>query len=340
MSQSRKPIPREEKIPLTLSRRTFLGGMIGGSAAIAAANVLKPGHGAEASPKSKVVVIRNPKVMVDDKPQGDIAGQMLAESICALTGKTSSTAAWRSLFSPKEKVLIKINALFPPVTPSPPVVMAIVKGLKEAGLDENNVIIHDRRNGELVRAGFTINDTSTGVRCRGSEDYSPWMEAAPGLFRTRLCKDITDEVDAIINVPSLKVHHRSGVTLSMKNLLGCIPNASDTHGGGCPKIADISALDPVKKKTRLIIVDGVCVQYDRGPIYSKPFVWNYGGFLLSTDTVAADAVGADEILKKRHALGLEGPIRPSLIHIARAAELGLGVADLGKIDVVRIEKGK
>jgi len=319
-----------------ISRREFLKGVLASSAGIAAASALSLGEAAEEANKRRVVIARNPKVISGQKVDGKVAEEILDKAMCSLTGKSSSTDAWRSLFSPSEKVIIKLNALFPPVTPSPEVVRAITNGLLDAGLKENNIIVHDRRNEELQRAGFTINESSKGVRFHGSRDFSDWMQAAPGMFRTQLCRLITDEVDAIINVPSLKVHHRSGVTLSMKNLLGCISNAGETHGDGCPRIADISALDPIKKKTRLIVVDGVRAQFDRGPGYSAAHVWNYGGLIVGTDTVAADAVGANEILAKRRAMGIEGPIRPSLVHIERAAELGLGIADLDKIEVLRL----
>jgi len=322
-----------------ISRRAFLKGVVAGSAGMAAASALGVGHAADEARKPRVVIVRNPKIMVRRKVDKEVAEEMLDQAMCSLTGKSSSTAAWRSLFSPSEKVMIKVNALFPPVTPSPEVVQAVVSGLRDAGLKERNIIVHDRRNKELERAGFSINESSTGVQCRGTRDYSDWMRAAPELLRTRLCKLLTDEVDAIINVPSLKTHWRSGVTLSLKNLLGCISNAGETHGGGCPRIADISALDPVRKKTRLIVIDGVRAQYDRGPGFSRPFVWSYGGLIVGTDTVAADAVGTDEILKRRRAMGVQGPIRPSLVHITRAAELGLGVGDLNKIEVLRLSSG-
>jgi len=323
-----------------ISRRDFFKGMVGGSATIAATCVFGTAQGADEAKKSRVVIVRNPAVIASGKLNADVAEKMLNRSLCSLTGKSSPTNAWRSLFSPTEKVLIKVNCLFPPVTSNPEIVRGIVNGLTAAGLKENNIIIHDRENRELVRARFSINDSSRGIRCRGTRGYSEWMQAAPGLFRTKLCKTITDEVDAIINVPSLKTHWRSGVTLSLKNLLGCIPNAGETHGGGCPRIADISALDPGKKKTRLIVIDGARAQYNRGPTFSAPFVWEYAGIIVSTDSVAADAVGADEILKKRRASGLSGPIRPSLIHITHAAQLGLGVSDLDKIEVIRLGEKK
>jgi uncharacterized protein (DUF362 family) len=310
--------------------------VLGGSAGIAATSLLGKALCADEPKKRRVVIVHNPGVIVSGKVNTDVAEKMLNRAVCSLTGKSSSTDAWRSLFSAGEKVVIKVNTLFPPVTSNPEVVRAIANGLKDAGLKENNIIVHDRGNSELVRARFSINDSSRGVRCRGTRAHSGWMEAAPGLFRTKLCKIITDDADAIINVPSLKTHWRSGVTLSLKNLLGCIPNAGDTHGGGCPRIADVSALSPVRKKTRLIVIDGVRAQYDRGPGFSAPFVWQYAGLIVSTDSVAADAVGADEILKRRRAAGLSGPLRPSLIHITRAAELGLGISDRDRIEVVRL----
>jgi uncharacterized protein (DUF362 family) len=319
-----------------VSRRDFLKGILASSAGIAAAGALNVGCPAEEVKKPRVVIARNPRVISGQKVDGKVAEDILDKAMCSFTGKSSATDAWRSLFSPSEKVIIKVNALFPPVTPSPEFVRAITNALRDAGLKENNIIVHDRRNSELQRAGFTINESSKGVRVHGTREYSDWMLAGPGMFQTRLCKLITEEADAIINVPSLKVHHRSGVTLSMKNLLGCISNPGETHGGGCPRIADISALDPIRKKTRLIIVDGVRAQYDRGPGYSAAHVWNYAGLLIASNTVAADAVGADEILAKRKAMGLGGPIPPSLIHIERAAKLGLGIADLDKIEVLRL----
>ncbi len=319
-----------------MSRRDFFKGVLGSSAGIAATSLLGKAQCADELKKKRVVIVRNPGLMASGKVNADMAGKMLNRALCSLTGKSSSTKAWRSLFSAGEKVVIKVNTLFPPVTSNPEVVRAIANGLKDAGLKENNIIVHDRENSELVRGRFTINESSKGVRCRGTRARSDWMQAAPGLFRTRLCKTITDDADAIINVPSLKTHWRSGVTLSLKNLLGCIPNAGDTHGDGCPRIAEVSALDPVRKKTRLIVIDGVRAQYNRGPGFSAPFVWEYAGLIVGTDSVAADAVGADEILKRRRAMGLSGPIRPSLIHITHAAELGLGVSDLGKIEVVRL----
>jgi hypothetical protein len=62
--------------------------------------------------------------------------------------------------------------------------------------------------------------------------------------------------------------------------------------------------------------------------------WPYGGFLASTDPVAVDAVARQVLEARRREVGLpplaaEGR-EPA--HIAAAARLGLGVADLARIE--------
>ena len=65
-----------------------------------------------------------------------------------------------------------------------------------------------------------------------------------------------------------------------------------------------------------------------------------GGLILSTDPVAADAVGREILLRKRAAVGMtpfaedNRPVR----YLASGAARGLGEADLARIEVVSIGK--
>ena len=255
--------------------------------------------------------------------------------MCELTGKSSSGDAWKALFSPKEKIAIKVNCLFPPVTPNPETVQVVVESLADAGFDPTRIIIFDRSNGDLTKCGFKINESSKGAKCYGTKDY-----VFPANLRgvdTKISKILADDVDALINMPVLKHHVIAGITASLKNHLGTVPNPGDLHPDNCSRLAELNALDPIKKKTRLIILDAARAQCDKGPGFSPAFFSSYSGMMASTDTVAIDTIAAREILAMRNKMGLQGPIRPPTSHIELAGNMGLGVSDPKQIEVVEVK---
>jgi len=317
----------------TVSRRAFLGNVALGLGGLFCPDLgWAEALGSESEGKTRVVIVRNPAVITRGKVNSEVAEEMIQRAVCLVTQKQSPSLAWKSLFSPKETVAIKVNTRHPPVAGNREIANAIVNGLKDAGVDENRIIIFDFKDAELARCGYKLNDYSKGVRCYGIREYS---EVKAGPVPVRLSKIITDEADAIINVPALRHHGLAGVTVSMKNHLGSIHNPRDLHRDNCLHIADLNALDPIRKKTRLIIADGVLAQYDGGPSYRPQFAWEYGGLIAGTDPVAVDTVGAEEILAQRHRRGMQGPFRPAIRHIPRAAEMGLGIGDPKRISVVR-----
>jgi uncharacterized protein (DUF362 family) len=134
-----------------------------------------------------------------------------------------------------------------------------------------------------------------------------------------------------------------GVTLSLKNLAyGLCENNARFHGPEHigPFIADFCALPEVKNKVVLHILDGLEACYDRGPrpgnlrsLFTPKTIW------LSTDPVALDVVGLGVIQRERRSrayrtLAQEG--RP-MDHIELAAKKGVGVSDLRRIALEKIE---
>ena len=101
-------------------------------------------------------------------------------------------------------------------------------------------------------------------------------------------------------------------------------------------VADISALGPIRKKTRICIADATNAQYHRGPGYSARHRWDYCGILASTDFVALDTVLADILKAKRVEKGLPPYFKP-LRHLERAVQLRLGCGDLKKSNRLEIE---
>jgi uncharacterized protein (DUF362 family) len=75
----------------------------------------------------------------------------------------------------------------------------------------------------------------------------------------------------IINVPKLKVHHMSLVTLCMKNLMGLILPKSIMHDRLNEKIVDLTTL--FKDKVKLNIIDGL-VGSEEDEVYGSPVQMN------------------------------------------------------------------
>lgn len=100
--------------------------------------------------------------------------------------------------------------------------------------------------------------------------------------------------DLLVSMPKLKTHHWAGVTLSMKNMFGCIPGAiygfpkNVLHGAGIPQsILDINSTLPVR---RFAIVDGIVGMEGNGPIQGEPR--SCGAVIFGEDPVAVDATAA------------------------------------------------
>ena len=339
-----------------LSRREFIrGAAVAGVGAYAGALPLEAL--AAKNGKSRIVIVTSPNVLVDpDKnpntqgkwPIGEsdrsidvkVASDMIMQGVRAFTGMSSDAAAWKKLFKPTDVVGIKVNCLFGKgASTRPEVVSALIGGLLLAGVKEDNVIIWDRNDREMTRAGFVIN-RGAGVKVCGTEgDY----EAEPtvvGSFSGRMSKILTEKITAIINMPVLKDHSISGVTCAMKNHYGSHNNPGDHHGNGCdPFMAELNAVPAIREKTRLIICDALSPLANGGPGMRPEFIWEYRSMLIAADPVAMDYQGWQIIEARRKEIGLRTLAqdgRPPKF-ITTAASLGLGTDDPASIEVIQKE---
>jgi uncharacterized protein (DUF362 family) len=101
------------------------------------------------------------------------------------------------------------------------------------------------------------------------------------------------QADFVVSMPKIKVHHWSGVTLSMKNMFGVVPGTrygwpkNILHWAGIQEsVLDICATVPID----FVIADGVMAMEGNGPLNGTPR--QLGKIVLSNDPVAADATGA------------------------------------------------
>lgn len=328
---------------MKITRREFgkkaISSAIGLSAGLSFPSFLIP-----SSPpgKSRVVIARSDKLKrLNHRLVKENAGAYLDRALVKITGHSSPAAAWKSLFSPGEKVGIKLSCLpGKPLSSSYGLVMAVVDGLKSAGIREKNIFIWERTGRELERAGFTL--SRSGVRVVGTDSYyrdgySDTIEFA-GSVGTRFSL-IMEAVDALINIPVLKDHDLSGVSIGMKNFYGAIYNPNKFHRNNCdPYIAELNTHPIIKNKLRLIVCDASRVQVNNGPAYYPRFAWDYGGLLISRDPVALDYLGWQIIEKRRKQIGLKPlkAVEREPKYILTAAKLKLGTIDeryIEKIDI-------
>jgi uncharacterized protein (DUF362 family) len=162
--------------------------------------------------------------------------------------------------------------------------------------------------------------------------------------QTRLRAALVRDVSAIVNLPVLKVHSGTGASIVMKNHFGSINNPSAFHGWArgdmAASIAELNALEPIRTRTRLIVVDATRPLYNGGPYDAPQFRWNFNGLIVGLDPVAVERVGIDILEARRaEARGAPWPLDDARKVVARAAELKLGHADPAKIDLVRCDLG-
>jgi len=90
----------------------------------------------------------------------------------------------------------------------------------------------------------------------------------------------------------------------------------------------------------LHIADGFRLMYDRGPLMKDPMtVVPHGSVYAATDPVALDTLGSDTVDKERqkHKMRTLAEVGRASKYIQAAGELGLGVADLNKIQLKSVE---
>lgn len=298
---------------------------------------------ASARPEPRVVIARDEALTRGRMDEhGDPLRKLLDASMQKLTKAPDATAAWRGLFKPDDRVGIKVNTLG--LSTQPAVVDAIVAGLRQAGVPAEKILIWDRFDVEMARAGFTLNKSGRGVQCRGTDaerygsGYQDGIESS-GQIGSCFSRIVVEQVDVLISVPVLKDHNLAGVSLGMKNFYGAIHNPNKYHDHNCdPYVADVVSHRYIRPKWKLTVCDGTRAQYNAGPGKHPGFAWPFGGLIISTDFVAADAVAADLLETHRKAKKLKSLAeekRPAK-HIATAGAHGLGEADLNKIERIEV----
>ncbi|MFB3896078.1 MAG: DUF362 domain-containing protein [bacterium] len=300
-------------------------------------------HLPEAFSTSKVVIVTHPNATSGSTINQSIVQTMTDRAIKELTGITDLGGAYESLFPgiiASNIIALKINCLFGTMSTHPQVANTITNGLTQmfsGTYNSNNIIIYDNQDGLISARGYTINASASGVRCFGTDHSGVGYDTYTipvGSTTSRLSKIITQFAQYLVNVPIMKDHSMSQISLSMKNHYGTVHNPGSLHANSCnPYIADVNKATAIKDKTKLIVIDALFGCYNGGPDHAPNFTYN--GIIVSTDPVAIDCVGRDIINEQRVLHGLT-QYDPDYIH---TVGYELGNDNAANINIVKIDLG-
>jgi uncharacterized protein (DUF362 family) len=212
---------------------------------------------------------------------------------------------------------------------NPKLVARIVRHCLQAGAKEVFVFDHTCDNWQRCyrNSGIeaAVKDAGGKIAPGNSESYYQQVSIPAGKTLKRSKEhELMLGADVIINVPVLKHHSSSRLTIGMKNLMGVVWDRGEWHGTDLHQcIADYATY----RKPALNVVDAGAVMKRNGPRgVSVEDVVQMKAMVLSRDIVAADAAAAK----------LFGMDPADVRHIALAAEAGVGRRDLEALSIKRI----
>jgi uncharacterized protein (DUF362 family) len=304
-----------------MDRRRFLKNVIGGG--IVAGSTVAFGNCSQllaatlaAAPAYDLVAVR-----------GGEPGVMFDRAMASLGGMQA--------FVPKgSRVVVKPNIGWD-VTPerggntNPALVQRIIEHCLQAGAREVSVFDHTcdpwaqcYRSSGIERA---VKDAGGRIVSGNNEGYYQQITVPEGRRLTEVkVHELLLEADVLINVPVLKHHSSTMLTVGMKNLMGVVWDRGYWHRNDLHQcIADFISF----RRPTLTVVDAYNVMKQNGPRgVSTADIVQMQALVVSTDPVAADAAAAK-------LFGLE----PEAVrHIQLAAEMNLGRMDIGALSINRI----
>jgi hypothetical protein len=164
-------------------------------------------------PLSPVILSENPDVVQRFAVNADLARSMLDRAILKLTSASDIGMAWTRLgVTPQDVVGIKITTMGgPALCTHRPIVQAICDGLQAAGLPLSHIIVWDKMQDEMIRAGYTpvaATDTHVGIASIfPGTGYDPDVFYKNELLGTLIWGDSQfirhgDDLDAEARVPA------------------------------------------------------------------------------------------------------------------------------------------
>jgi hypothetical protein len=314
--------------------------------------------------QARVVIVEDPDATYNFQPDNARVQTMVNRGIISLTGKMTPAEAWRSLVSTQDVVGIKVFSAAGSISGTrPAVVAAVIRGLLDAGVPPEHIIIWDKHEGDLRAAGFFKLAAQFGVRAAGAVEsgydektfYNPdtaiighlvWGDLEFGKKgegvgrRSFVSKLVSRQITRIISIAPLLNANDAGVCGHLYGLaLGSVDNTLRFEGDPdrlAIAVPEIYALPALGDRVVLNITDALIGQYAGGDKGLLQYSEVPNQLWFSRDPVALDTLALKELNRIRRALDAPA-FRPNLELYSNAALLQLGVNDPAKIHVEKIK---
>ncbi|MBI2529662.1 MAG: DUF362 domain-containing protein [Candidatus Diapherotrites archaeon] len=256
------------------------------------------------------------------------------------TGYSAKDAAKRAMqilnlkeIRPGMKILIKPNlALAKPassgIVTNPEVVRGVIEFLLERGIEKNNIIV-----AESSVIGFSTQEAyeKSGMRALCEELGIEFKDLTNGKFVNKAVEisgkkyvfgiaEDAFENDLVINVPVIKTHFQTEMSLALKNMKGLVDTETRKRMHKINIDEQIAYMQLALPKY-LTIADGSIALEGMGPaVMGKPA--NLSLVIAGRDAVALEAAVSEII-------GI-----PISKHTMLAAKLGFGISDANEIEII------
>ncbi|MBN2480961.1 MAG: DUF362 domain-containing protein [Bacteroidales bacterium] len=259
--------------------------------------------------------------------RGGEPGDMFNRGIASLGGL-------KQFVKPNQTVVIKPNIGWDTTpekgaTTNPELVTAVIEQCKMAGA--KSIYVFDNPVAEWTRS-YAYSGIEDAAKKAGatvvsgkSEGYYQNVTIPKGkVLKNAKVHELILESDVFINIPVLKNHGGSTLTIALKNLMGVVWDRQFWHSNDLHQcIADFATF----RKPDLNIVDAYRVMKRNGPRgVSVADVVTMKYQIIAMDMVAADAAATK-------VFGMEPD---QLRHIALAEQLGVGTSNIDALKINRI----
>ncbi|MFH1032938.1 MAG: DUF362 domain-containing protein [Pseudomonadota bacterium] len=310
-----------------MDRRDFLRRALGAGLTVAAAGALGWGlydpHGPRAGGAAQAAVKLGDYSLKDQA--GRLAVVRASQRVPALLAGLKALGGLEAFIKRGDRVLIKVNAGFatPPnmgATTNPELLGELIRQCLAVGAERvvvtDNPINDPQSCFALTGIGQATQEAGGVLAPPLERHFHPTTVEGARLIRDwPLLYGPFEGVNKVIGLCPVKDHHRSGASMTMKNWYGLLGGRRNIfHQDIHTIIAELAML----VRPSLVILDGVVSMISNGPTGGSPDdLKPTGTLILSTDQVAADALGAT----------LLGKTPADLPFIGNAAAAGLGTVD-------------
>ena len=284
---------------------------------------------------SALALGRFDRLWATGKPAYDLVAVKGGEPDVMFDRAIASLGGMNTFVKKGQKVLVKPNIGWDVVPEGggnthPRLVTRIIEQCYNAGAKE--VVVFDHtcdqwvkcyKNSGIERA---VKDAKGTIMSGDSESYYQEVDVPRGLKVTKAkVHEALLNADVFINVPILKHHESSRLTIGMKNMMGVVWDRGYWHRNDLHQcIADFSSY----RKPDLTVVDAYYVMKQNGPRgVSRDDVVVMKSQIVSTEMVAADAAAAK----------LWGMDPSEIPHIRIADAMGIGRKSLDGLSINRIK---